>query len=639
MRRLRLMAASLVALVAIAPASVAQAQAPASLSITAVDLSAFPAVTATVGVPPALAGRVLPPEAFTVAEGGRAVATKVTPLPGEQLEVIVVVDTSGSMAGASLEAAKRAAVSFLSAMPAAARIAVVGFGAVPVLASGFSLDRQALAGAVNGLVARGETALYDAVVMAVAQFPEASGASRSIVLLSDGGDTASGATLERAAAAVAGAKVHFDAVALASVEANDAALASLAAAGAGRVAPVSEPAALDAVYADIAARLANQYQITFTSAGSGPTELRVALSDEGVTAEGAATLDLPLAPPAAAPPTAAPPATAAPPSPPPARSWPSGAVLLVVGAVAFFVAVYLVALVALLPRTRRSARLARLGRDVSASTAAAPSAISGLADRATNAADAALERRGKRGLLNAALERAGVALRPGEFVVLGGCVSLVAFLAGLLYSGLLLGLLGAAVVASGARVVLGMLARRRQARFAGQLTDTLQLLVGSMRAGYGLLQAFDAVGREAESPTAEEFRRLVVESRLGRALPDSLDAMAERVASQDFRWVVEAIEINREIGGDLAEVLDTITGTIRERDFIKRQVKSLSAEGRLSAYVLLALPVFLSLMIRWQNPDYFAELTRGTGLFLSAFAVVCMLMGAAWLRKICRLVF
>ena len=191
----------------------------------------------------------------------------------------------------------------------------------------------------------------------------------------------------------------------------------------------------------------------------------------------------------------------------------------------------------------------------------------------------------------------------------------------------------------GGRAGLGYIARRRQAQFAAQLSDTLQLLSGTLRAGYGLLQALDAMAREASAPTSDEFRRIVVESRLGRDLSASLRAMSERMASQDFQWVVEAIEINREIGGDLAEVLDRVGATIRERDFLRRQVKSLSAEGRLSGYLLTGLPFGLAFMIRMRNPSYFAELTSGVGLILAAVGMVLLVVGGLWIRKVCRLVF
>ena len=145
------------------------------------------------------------------------------------------------------------------------------------------------------------------------------------------------------------------------------------------------------------------------------------------------------------------------------------------------------------------------------------------------------------------------------------------------------------------------------------------------------------MGREAPEPTSSEFRRLVVEARLGRDVSRSLHAMSARIGTDDFEWVVQAIDIHREVGGDLAEVLDTVAGTIRERNQVLRQVKTLTAEGRLSAYILLALPVLLAAALRLINPSYFVLLTSGPGLLLAGVSVVMLGIGALWFRKLCKL--
>jgi tight adherence protein B len=265
------------------------------------------------------------------------------------------------------------------------------------------------------------------------------------------------------------------------------------------------------------------------------------------------------------------------------------------------------------------------------------STVSELANRATLVAEQVLDRRGRRNSLNEALERAGLALRPGEFLVLAACAALTAMAAGTVVAGFWLGILFAGLSAVGCRVALGILAGRRRSQFSDQLGDTLQLLAGSLRAGYGLLQAVDSVAAEAGRPTRDEFRRIVVETRLGRDLGESLHAAAERVGGEDFEWVVQAIDIHRQVGGDLAQVLDNVASTIRERNQVRRQVKALTAEGRISAYILLALPIFLAFAIRLINPSYFSALTYGLGLVMSIAGLVMMALGALWMRKLCRL--
>jgi tight adherence protein B len=148
------------------------------------------------------------------------------------------------------------------------------------------------------------------------------------------------------------------------------------------------------------------------------------------------------------------------------------------------------------------------------------------------------------------------------------------------------------------------------------------------------------VGREAESPTAEEFRRLTIETRLGRDFVESLSALADRVGSDDFQWVVQAIEIQREVGGDLAEVLDTVAGTIRDRTRIRRQVSALSAEGRMSAWVLMILPFGLAAVMAVTNPKYLGPLFHsGKGHVLLAVGAALLVAGGLWLRRIVKPVF
>jgi tight adherence protein B len=204
----------------------------------------------------------------------------------------------------------------------------------------------------------------------------------------------------------------------------------------------------------------------------------------------------------------------------------------------------------------------------------------------------------------------------------------------------MIGLLLAVGAVALPRLLISRRAGKRRRAFGDQLDGTLQLIAGSLRAGYGLTQALDAVAAEAPAPTSDEFGRVVVETRLGRDFTDSLTALARRMASDDMLWVAEAIGIQREVGGDLAEVLDTLAETIRERSQLRRQVHALSAEGRISAIILIALPILLAAAISVINPEYLGELTGSpTGRILLLISVVLMVIGIAWIRRIIRVVF
>jgi tight adherence protein B len=237
--------------------------------------------------------------------------------------------------------------------------------------------------------------------------------------------------------------------------------------------------------------------------------------------------------------------------------------------------------------------------------------------------------------LAGALEAAGLKFSPAEFVVLvaGGAAAGAAL--GLMLGGPLVALLFLLAAPVAARLVLRRLASRRQAAFAAQLDDSLQLLASGLRAGHSLLRAIDAVATDSPAPTSEEFTRVINETRLGRDLGEALEETARRMGCEDFEWVAQAIAIHREVGGNLAEVLDGVGHTIRERNQIRGQVKALSAEGRISAIVLMVLPFGLGGFLLVASPGYMDKFTQSPlGYALIGISVVLLVAGGLWLRKV-----
>ena len=302
--------------------------------------------------------------------------------------------------------------------------------------------------------------------------------------------------------------------------------------------------------------------------------------------------------------------------------------LLVSGVVAVAAALLVLALV-VVPAGPQRVSLERLDP----SRVPPNSALAG-AGTAASAAVTRMLRRGRVEAGQAALERAGISASLPDFVLTVGLLTLGLGVVTTLLAGLLLGLPAAVAVPLGAKVLLKVKAGRRQAAFADQLDDSLQLMASSLRAGHSLLRAVDSVSQEAASPTSEEFARIVNETRVGRDLNHSLDEVAERMGSDDFTWVAQAIAIHREVGGNLAEVLDAVCRTIRERNAIRRQVKALAAEGKLSAIVLMALPFGIIAFISITNPGYLAVFTTSPiGFAMLGVAAVMMLLGGLWLKK------
>jgi tight adherence protein B len=235
-----------------------------------------------------------------------------------------------------------------------------------------------------------------------------------------------------------------------------------------------------------------------------------------------------------------------------------------------------------------------------------------------------------------ALERANLPLRAGEALFFyGAIVVVVTVLAlavtGSIIGGLIFGLLAALLPVA----VVNFMARRRRNVFMAQLPDTLQLLSGTLRAGYSLMQGVEAVSQEVDDPMGLELRRVVTEARLGRPLEDALDGTAERMGSPDFAWAVMAIRIQREVGGNLAELLLTVAETMIARERLRRDIRALTAEGRISALVLGLLPGLLGLAIWIINPDYVGRLFETTaGNIMLGVALVSMAIGFFWMKKI-----
>ncbi|WP_104042522.1 type II secretion system F family protein [Arthrobacter sp. ZGTC412] len=238
------------------------------------------------------------------------------------------------------------------------------------------------------------------------------------------------------------------------------------------------------------------------------------------------------------------------------------------------------------------------------------------------------------------LENAGLRLSQAEFFLLVGIGAGVGMLVGVVTVGPLVGILLAILAPFVGKLVLGFLAGKRRATFDSQLGDTLQLLSGGLRAGHSILRAIDAAATESQKPTSEEMRRVITETSLGRDLLSALNDTAERMKNEDFVWISQAIQINREVGGNLADVLDQVNETIRERAEIKGHIKALAAEGKFSAYILIAMPFGIVAMLLAASPNYMNSMfTHPLGWIMIGASFVLMTIGALWMRKIIDLKF
>jgi tight adherence protein B len=242
------------------------------------------------------------------------------------------------------------------------------------------------------------------------------------------------------------------------------------------------------------------------------------------------------------------------------------------------------------------------------------------------------------GLLNrveAKLEQADLPLRPPEalFFYLAGVF--VVFIGSLLLLSLPVAFVFTVLASIGPVVWLEVRRKRRLRKFEMQLPDVLNLLSGSMRAGFSFAQGLEAVTEESSEPARRELQRAFAESRLGRPIEDALEDSANRMHSVDLLWAVMAIRIQREVGGNLAELLDTVARTMTERERLKHEILALTAEGRMSGWILGVFPPLFGGVLYLIQPQYMSVLFENSlGIIALVISVIMAGFGFMWLRKI-----
>jgi tight adherence protein B len=246
-----------------------------------------------------------------------------------------------------------------------------------------------------------------------------------------------------------------------------------------------------------------------------------------------------------------------------------------------------------------------------------------------------LERRSLGERLQIELIRAGLRIRPSEYLGVIVLSTVVFALAGLLLPGYrfavpVLALLGFCWP----QVLVKSLIATRTRKFENQLPDALALIASSLRSGYSFLRAIQVVGHEMPDPIAEEFRRAVAESNLGVPTEQALARMVERLPSYDLDLVVTAVNIQLQVGGNLAQILDTIASTIRERVRNQREIAALTAEGKLSGWVCAGMPPIMGAIMTALNPEYMKPLfSDSVGIMMIGVALGLQLVGGLVIKK------
>ncbi|MEZ0581034.1 type II secretion system F family protein [Nocardioides sp. MH1] len=551
---------------------------------------------------------------------------------------ILAIDTSDSMAQhGRFDAAKAAAQTFLDSVPDDVEVGIVTFDGEVRTALAPTTDRDAAQQVVDGLELSKGTLLYDGILAAVDAAGDAG--QRSVLVLSDGADTGKETTLDHVTTEIDDTATLVDVVSLdqAGKPKAVAALDALAEAGQGQVIESTGSALADAFAAE-AEVLAHQILVTAPlPAGFDATEATVAITlptaGGDLVAHAFAKIqdaaDTPAAP------------SLEPVNPDDGWDVPVGA--FYAGILIFGVGL-VTAAVLLVPRKAQPMTIAErvtaytgtVGRGHEEPKAASEPML----DQAKAAAAGVLDRnKDLEAKLAVRLTAAGSGFKPSEWLLLHVGVVIASGMFGLLLGrgNIVVGLLFLGIGFFLPKLYLRFMAGRRRKAFNTALPETLQLMAGSLSAGMSLAQAVDTITREGQDPIASEFKRVLVENRIGVALEDAFEGVATRFDSKDFAWVVMAIRIQRQVGGNLAELLTTVAATMRERQYLRRQVDSLAAEGKLSAWILTGLPPGVFVWVMITQPGYMAPLyTEGLGLLILAGAVAWLSLGVFWMSRLTK---
>jgi tight adherence protein B len=596
-------------LLAAAAASASAATAPIGASLD--QRAHFPERRLLVTLPAGVA-----PYDVAVSENGIPVIPHLVPVSHSRVpvSVVVAVDTSDSMRGAKLADALDAARTLITAKPARSEAELIGFAARPLTLHAWSADPAASMSALAGVRTSAGTAIWDTVTTAAQQLGSRPGTARVIVLLTDGMDTSSAASLDQAIAAAGRFHAHVDAVGLPGAPAT-AGLRRLASATGGEFIQVSSLGQLDAVYAGLAARLSHQYVVTYTSQlrGAGRNVLVRVSAGRSERTTGYVIPSLSAA------------------TAPQARGW--WATRTAVAAVAALagLAILLAAYSALRPRPRRASVELRAWATQETRT---PTALE-MVERPRRSA----ARPGSRQVWQrfaADIERGGIGQTPARVVLVGVA-------AGTLAAGIAAAVTGVvfAVIAGpplGALAAWAFVSRRASAwyrHFDEVLADHLVVLSSSLRAGHSLLQAVAHVAEEADARTAAEWDELVRQTRVGVSVEDALDNMVVRVGNRDLQWIALVVRVQHQVGGNMAEMFDIVADTVRQRHRLRAQIRTLTAQGRMTRWILVAAPFGIGGVVFLISPRYMLQfLADPTGRLLIAIASVLIVVGSLWLKKI-----
>jgi tight adherence protein B len=592
------------------------------LDLTPAGGAAFPSRSFVLTLPD---GVLADRDAVRVRENGRIVSDLAAIPAGEsgKSAIVLVIDASDSMRGRPIRSAVDAAKAFAAESDPEQQLGVLAFNRrITTLAPLESGPDAVAATLAKPPRLHSGTHLYDAVDEGVSMLKAAGATSGSVVVLSDGADTDSRTGVEQLAPRARAAGVRVFTVGLRSTAFNAAALRALAAGANGEYSEAGSPTDLAAIYRQLGSRLSQEFLVTYRSSTRPGTRVTVAALVDGVP--GVATSRYV----AGVPGKGEESATGV------AGFW--GSTIVMVGFALLAAALLAAACVMLLLAPGRQSLRTRMGGFVSLPEGVdAGTWGSALARSVVATAERTLERTGRWAALEEELDIARIPLSGAELAVLTTVGTTVAGVMLFALSGTLLVAALALFIPVTVNVVVGRRARRQRRLFGEQLADNLQVLASAMRAGHSFIGALSVAAGDAAEPARTELARVISDEQVGVPLEETLRTTMRRMQNDDLEQVVLVAVLQRDTGGNTAEVIDGVAATIRERSELRRMIDTLTAQGRLSRWVVSSLPVILVVLMTVINPDYMQPLfDTGLGKAMLAISAVLVVAGSLTIKRI-----
>jgi tight adherence protein B len=559
----------------------------------------------------------------------------------EPIGIVLAIDTSGSMKGNPILNAKGATIFFIDQMREIDNFAVVGFSDDVKVHSALTKDRSQLRNSIMQLEAEGETSLFDGIDISISQFKDFNIRYKYLIVLSDGLDTVSILKPEDNIRSAQNENITVYSIALISEDYSPSDIKRISESTGGELLVAANTEELKELYGSISEKIRNQYRVSYLSQWPNIETINtnIILAKSGISDTATISYGNPYFAPA------------------PNQIikeesllyfkyldfWWVRIILYFAIFASIILLIYAFVMVIFKPKPVLKSKTAIYGTKAKVVTETEDEVegkkeSTGFFRRLSSFTAKATSKRGFAEFFDIKLQRAGLKIRGSEFMTLHIIsVAIIGILVQFFLKNIFITSAVILLLIFIPFLIINAMISQRIQKFDEQLPDALQLISGALKAGYSFNQALTMVVDELKPPISEELTKVLNEIRMGSSEREALESSADRVGSQHYAWMIMAINVQREVGGNMAEIMEIISNTIRERARVLNQIRALTAEGRLSAIILIALPICLGIVLFIINREYMSLLLDSRlGITMLIISGVLMIVGIIWILKIVR---